>query len=70
MVLQAHHKLISANILRVIAKLGLIKMVDQNLIEHDANRVAELSHNEPLRILKDANNDFLLDADEANQIFD
>lgn len=45
-------------------------MIDQNLIEHDANRVAELSHNEPLRMLKDANNDFLLDADEANQIFE
>ena len=64
--LQAHHKLISANVLRVIVKLGLIKMVDQNLIEHDANRVAELSHNEPLRILKDANKDFLLDTEEAN----
>ena len=27
-VLQAHHKLISANVLRVIVKLGLIRMVD------------------------------------------
>ncbi len=34
-VLQENHKLISANILRVITRLGLIKILDQNLIEHD-----------------------------------
>jgi len=41
-VLQAHQKLICANVMRVIVKLGLIKMIDQNLFEHDSNRVAEL----------------------------
>ncbi len=45
-------------------------MIDQNLIEHDVNRVAELSHNESLRILKDANNDFLFDTEEAHQIYE
>jgi hypothetical protein len=66
--LQAHHKLISANVLRVIVKLGLIKMVDQNTgaIEHDTNRVAELSHNENLRVLKESKNDFLFDTEEAH----
>ena len=63
-VLQAHHKLISANLLRVIVKLGLIKKIDQNLIEHDANRVAELSHSEQLRHIKKS--DFLFDVEEAH----
>ena len=62
-VLQAHHTLISANVLRIIAKLGLIKMVDQNLIEHDSQKVAELAHSEQLRLIKPA--DFLFDVEEA-----
>ncbi len=47
-------------------------MVDQNAgaIEHDTNRVAELSHNENLRVLKESKNDFLFDTEEAHQIFE
>jgi hypothetical protein len=43
-------------------------MVDQNTgaIEHDTNRVAELSHNENLRVLKESKNDFLFDTEEAH----
>lgn len=66
--MQAHHTLISANVLRIIAKLGLIKMVDQNLIEHDAHKVTELAHSEQLRQIKPA--DFLFDVEEARQIFE
>lgn len=43
-ILQNNHKLVCANILRVIAKNNLIRLIDKELIEHDGIRVNELNH--------------------------
>ena len=66
--LKENNELISANMLRIIAKLGLIKSVDAVSIEHDAAKVKELSHNEALRQLKDVNGDFLMDLEQIHHI--
>ena len=71
-ILQDNHKLICANLLRSIARLGLIRAVDANCssIEHEPNKVNDLLHNESARQLKDASGDFILDQTLANQIYD
>lgn len=51
-ILNNNQKLISANVLRIIAKFGLIKMIDANLIEHDHARVNELLQNNNEKQLK------------------
>lgn len=44
-ILNNNHKLICSNLIRIIARLGLIKMIDANLIEHENTRVHELLQN-------------------------
>lgn len=48
-ILKSNEKVITVNLLRVIVKFGLIKQVDNLLIEHDPSKINELSHNEPSR---------------------
>jgi len=45
LILNKNQKLINANLIRLIAKLGLIKAFDAHLIEHDQHRVTEVLQN-------------------------
>ena len=64
-ILARNQQLICANVLRVIAKLHLIKMIDNNTIEHEKDKFNELLHNQQLRTLKEENNDFVLNSEMA-----
>lgn len=40
------------------------------IIEHEVDRINQLSHNEQMRQFKDANNDYLFDIEQVQAIFD
>ncbi|CDW82516.1 UNKNOWN [Stylonychia lemnae] len=67
-ILHNNSKQISSNILKLIAKFGLIKMIDANIIEHDHAKVNEILQNQTSKTLKES--DIILDKELANQIFD
>lgn len=60
-VLTMNSELIRANILRILAKQGLIKYVDATTIEHDRDRVVLFQKDFHLRILKEEKGDFIFE---------
>ena len=48
-ILERNQQIISANVLKMIVKHGLIKAVDNNFIEHDVKKVNDILHNAALK---------------------